>query len=144
MNLNLKIVIGIQVGMVFGGLAVWTGTYSNTSNADADNRPFLESQMTRLVRYANTPIQAHSFSCNNVLLTGLKPTVGNVLAAMTSSNMASIRNRQSFECIDNTCSLSITDCKPWQNGECGSRFLTYEIDKKQRIKPKSFNCIDVP
>lgn len=78
------------------------------------------------------PIMTENHNRNFVSLTGIKPTVGNVLASMMNSNLTAVRNRQSFDCIENTCSLSISDCKLWHASECRQRFLTYELDKQQK------------
>ena len=144
MKSYLKTVITIQVGMLVGGLAVWVGTFSYSSSAAVESPEKMEKHLSRLIRYANAPIISENFNCDFVTLTGIKPTVGNVLASMMSSNLTTIRNRQSFDCIENTCSLSISDCKPWQTSECSQRFLTYEIDKQQKVKSSTFSCIDVP
>ena len=140
----LKVIIGVQVGVLIGGLAVWAGTYSNSNDLITASAQPISEQLALLQCYSHMPIQAEYFNCSDIHLTGLKPTVGDVLASIMSSNLTSVRNRQSFECIDNVCSLSVTDCKPWQSSECSTRFLKYEIDQNQQIKPDSFNCIDVP
>lgn len=144
MNPNLKIVIGIQAGMLIGGIAVWAGSYSSVSNSASEFPQKTQAQLAHLVRYSNSLIKAENFSCDYIELTGIKPTVGNVIASMMSMNLSSIRNRQSFECLENTCSLSIDYCQPWQATECSTRFLTYQLDNNLRIEPDSFNCIDVP
>jgi hypothetical protein len=144
MNNHLKIVIGMQLGVLMGGLAVWAGTYSSSSDLTAENGQVISEQLALLMSSSNTHIQAENYKCADIPLTGLKPTVGNVLASMLSSNLGSVRNRQSFDCIGNVCALSITDCNPWQSSECGTRFLRYEVDQSQSIQSNSFNCIDLP
>ena len=144
MKLYLKIIISIQIGMLVGGLAVWAGTSVYSNSAVVENSEKIQRQLSRLIRYANAPIKAENFSCDFVALAGLKPTVGNVLALMMSSNLTTIQNRQSFDCFENTCSLSISDCEPGQSSECSQRFLKYEVDNQQKIKPTTFSCIDVP
>jgi hypothetical protein len=144
MNPNLKIVIGVQAGMLVGGIAVWAGTFSNANNTAAQHPQQTQAQIAHLLRYSNTLIKAENFNCDYVELTGIKPTVGNVVASMVSSNLGYIRNRHSFQCFENNCTFSLTDCLPWQATECSTRFLKYELDNKLRIKPESFNCFDVP
>lgn len=144
MNPNIKIVMGIQAGMLVGGLAVWAGTFANSNSQAVESPQQVQTQISHLVRYANTPIKAENFSCNVGPEVTRKPTVGSVLASIVSSNLTTIRNRQSFGCFDNTCSLSISDCKPWQSSECSQRFLKYELDDQNKIRPTSFSCIDVP
>lgn len=140
----LNVVIGVQVGVLTGGLAVWAGSYSDSSDLIVERAEPVSEQLALLQCYSHMPIQTENFNCSDIHLIGLKPTVGDVLASMMSSNLTSVRNRQSFECIDNVCSLSISDCKPWQSSECSTRVLKYEIDQDQQIKPDSFHCIDVP
>lgn len=140
----LKLVIAVQIGVLMGGLAVWAGTYSNSGDLATEGIQPASEQLALLLSYSHTPIPAENFNCAAIPLTGLTPTVGNVLASMMSANLTFVRNQQSLDCIGNVCSLSITDCKPWQSSECSTRFLRYEIDKHQRIKSNSFNCIDVP
>lgn len=136
--------MGLQAGMLVGGLAVWAGTFANSNSQAVENPQQVQAQISHLVRYANTPIKAENYNCEAVTPNALKPTVGSILASMVSSNLTTIRNRQSFDCIENTCSLSISDCKPWQSSECSARYLKYDMDDRQRIIPQSFSCIDVP
>ena len=144
MDPNFKVVIGVQTGMLLGGIAVWFGTFSNSSNFSVEKSENIQKQISNLVRHANMPIAIENFNCDSIIQAGMKQTVGNVVASMMSSNLTTIRNRQSFDCIENTCSLSISDCKPRQASECSQRFLTYEIDKQQNVKHSTFSCIDVP
>lgn len=144
MNPNIKIVMGVQAGMLVGGLAVWAGTFANSNSQAVEYPKQVQAKISHLVRYANTPIKPENFHCEGIPQETNKPTVGNVLASLVTSNLTTIRNRQSFECFDNTCSLSISDCKPWQSGECSQRFLKYELDAQNRIRATSFSCIDVP
>jgi len=144
MKTYLKIVIGVQLGVIVGGLAVWAGTYISSGNLSDDHSPEVCEQLALLARYSNILIPAKNFNCEGVAFTGSRATVGDVMASMMNSNLTSTRNQQSFECIENVCTLSISDCKPWQSSECSTRFLKYELDQQQKIKPNSFNCIDVP
>jgi hypothetical protein len=140
----LKTVIGVQLGVLAGGLAVWVGTYANPADVNNNTSLPVSEHLALLLCYSHTRIQPENFNCTDIPLTGLEPTVGNVLASMMSSNLTSVRNQQFFECIDNVCTLSTTDCKPWQTSECSTRILKYEIDQDNKIKSDSFNCIDVP
>lgn len=144
MKAYLKIVIGVQIGVLMGGLAVWAGTYANSGNFITGSTQRVSEQLALLLSHNHMQISAENFNCADVPLTGLQPTVGNVLASMMSANLVSVRNQQSFECINNICTFSTTDCKPWQSSECSTRILKYELDQKQRIKSDSFHCIDVP
>lgn len=144
MNPNLKIVICVQAGMLVGGLVVWAGTFAYSNSSAVENPQKIQKQLSQLIRYANIPMPPENFSCEFSGVIGLKPTVGNVVASIISSNLTTMRNRQSFGCFENTCSLSISNCQPWQSNECSERFLRYEIDKQGVINPKTFACFDVP
>jgi len=144
MKTYLKIIIGVQLGVVAGGLAVWAGTHASSGSLLNDDSPGVREQLSLLTRYSNIKISTNNYSCESIAFSGARPTVGDVMASMMNSNLSSTRNRQSFECMDNICTLSISDCKPWQSSECSTRFLKYEVDQQQKINPSSFNCIDVP
>ena len=144
MNPHFKIVIGVQTGMLLGGIAVWCGTFSNTSGFSVEKSENIQRKISDLVRYANTPIAIDKFSCDSLIQSGMRPTVGNVLASMMSSNLTTIRNRQQFDCFENTCSLSISDCKFWHGSECNQRFLQYQINEQKRVQPATFSCFDIP
>ena len=144
MKTYLKIIIGVQLGVVAGGLAVWAGTHASSGSLLNDDSPEVREQLSLLTRYSNIKISTNNYSCESIDFSGVRPTVGDVMASMMNSNLSSTRNRQSFKCMDNICTLSISDCKPWQSSECSTRFLKYEVDQQQKINPSSFNCIDVP
>ncbi len=123
------------VGILIGSSYVWISSYSDTSG-NYENTIELE----KVLKYSNTQIKDNNFSCEGE--TGR--TVGAVIGSIYDINNHNIRNMVSLSCFNNTCVVSISNCKPWQSQECGSRHLTFEIDNEKEIDSTTFKCIDVP
>ncbi len=67
MNTTIKIVMGVQAGMLVGGLAVWAGTFANSNSQAVENIQQVQAQISNLVRYANNPIKAEHFNCDTII-----------------------------------------------------------------------------
>ncbi|MCP4180187.1 MAG: hypothetical protein GY756_20680 [bacterium] len=124
------------VGILIGSSYIWISTYSDTSGNYSENKIELEE----VLKYSNTQIKDDNFSCEGETA----KTVGAVVGSIYNMNNHNIRNMVSFGCYNNTCSLSISDCKPWQSQECGSRHLVFEINNEKEIDSTTFKCFDVP
>jgi uncharacterized protein YaiE (UPF0345 family) len=123
------------VGLLMGGTYIWVSSYLDDPR---ENKTLIT--LEEVFKYSNTQIESEHFSCEGE--TG--KTVGAVVGSIYDFNNQNTRNMVSFGCFENTCVLSISDCKPWQSQECGSRLLRFEINTKKEIDPTSFTCIDVP
>lgn len=130
------LVIGIfLLGAATGLFSAWVCSYRESPPA-ADQQRLLENVM----RYASTEIAAEHYACEGSPVT----TVGAVIASLLEMNNTTSRNRLSYGCYNGVCTLSVSSCKPWQDQECSTRFLKFELDSQQRILPESFSCLDMP
>ncbi len=123
------------VGLLIGGTIMWVSTYFD--NPKKSKPPIV---LEEVLKYSNTHIESKNFSCEGKI----QKTVGAVIGSIYDFNNHNTRNMVSFGCFEKTCVLSISDCKPWQSQECGSRLLRFEINADNEIDPTSFTCIDVP
>jgi len=123
------------LGTATGLFSAWVCSYRESPPA-AEQQPLLEN----VVRYASTEIAAENYACEGRPVT----TVGAVIASLLEINNTTSRNRLSYGCYNEVCTLSVSSCKPWQDQECSTRFLKFERDSQQQILPDSFSCLDMP
>ncbi len=97
-------------------------------------------QLTKFLSSSNISITDDNFSCENEV----ERNAGKLFAKMVGNSMAHTASTMTAGCTNLTCSITYNYCKPWQNMECGSRILVYEIDLKHSIKADSFKCLDLP
>ncbi len=71
-------------------------------------------------------------------------TVAGVIASLLEINNRNERNFLSYGCYNLVCSMSISDCKPWQGSECSSRFLKFDLNEMGEVDVGSFTCFDMP
>lgn len=123
------------LGMAAGATLFWIHSYSTKTRVN-HQAPTIGD----ILAHANTPISPAHNACEG------KPvnTVGDVVASLLEQNTLDSHNRLNYGCYDNTCTVSVSDCKPWQQQECGSRFLTFQRDNQKNIDSQSFNCFDMP
>ncbi|MGI5308581.1 hypothetical protein [Rheinheimera sp. WS51] len=118
------------------GIAIeWIHSYHETQDK-SDKSQMLEKVLT----HANIQILEENYSCDG------KPvqTVGAVIASIIEFNSSHSKNMVSYGCYNETCTISYTDCKPWQSSECSSRFLKFQLNETGNIKKNSFSCFDMP
>ncbi|MCD8522134.1 MAG: hypothetical protein LRY66_17195 [Saccharospirillaceae bacterium] len=135
MNHSVLSTIIFLLGAAAGFSAAWIFSY-RAEPPLAEQQPLLESVM----RYANTEIAAENDACEGSPVT----TVGAVIASLLAMNNTTSRNRLTYGCYNEVCTLSVSSCKPWQDQECSTRFLKFERDNQQQILPASFSCLDMP
>ena len=123
------------VGIALGSLFTWINTYTEIQGL-SDEQELLE----KILAYSNTPISDENNSCEWLPV----KTVGATVASLLELNKVNKRNMLTYGCFSDTCTMSITMCKPWQEHECTSRFLKLNIDENNQIKPSTFMCFDMP
>ncbi len=125
----LALCIGLGIGIE------WIHSYHEIQNT-SDKSQMLE----RVLTHANIQISEENNSCDG------KPvrTVGAVIASIIEFNSRHSKNMVSYGCYNETCTISYTDCKPWQSSECSSRFLKFQLNETGNIKTNSFSCFDIP
>ena len=128
------LLLTLIIGFVGGGTLVWFLSYQPDA---VSKKPVIG--FDQILRYSNQAIDEGNMYCegDNV------KTVGSVVGSIFEANSQNIRNMVSYKCTDLMCLLSVTNCKPWQSSECGSRILRFDI-MAQEIDKNSFACLDVP
>ena len=128
-------VLILIVGIALGSLFTWINTYTEIQNSH-DDQELLE----KILAYSNTSISDENNSCEGQPVT----TVGAAVASLLELNKVNKRNMLTYGCFSDTCSMSITMCKPWKDFECSSRFLKFNIDADKKILPSTVMCFDMP
>jgi hypothetical protein len=135
MKLFISHLLVLIVGLFMGGTYMWMSSYLDRS---IENKTPIT--LEEVLKYSNTHIEDEHFSCEGEI----GETVGAVIGSIYDFNNQNVRNMVSFGCYDSSCVLSISNCKPWQSQECGSRLLRFEINTNKEIDTASFACLDVP
>ena len=96
--------------------------------------------LEKIFNYSNSTISDENNRCEG------KPvkTVGDVVASLLELNTINKVNMLAYGCFNDTCSMSVSACPPWQESECSSRFLKFNIDNRNKIKANTFICFDIP
>ena len=123
------------LGGAVGGTIHWASTYLSVVS-------YLPApvKIEQLFAHTAQTITPGSFSCEG----DVKSIVGSVIGSIFEANSHKVRNRVTYGCDGNTCTLSISNCAPWQSQECGQRILYFEHDQTGAIRSSTFKCIDVP
>ncbi|MGH1441426.1 MAG: hypothetical protein ACRBBR_15025 [Cellvibrionaceae bacterium] len=135
MKNKLIVLLALILGAVIGAGVVWVKSY-NTSLELPDQQILLEG----ILDHSAIVIAEEHYACEGKPL----KTVGAVVASLIESNKRHTRNVLSYGCYNSVCTMSVTDCKPWQSSECGSRFLRFDLNVNGNIDEKSFSCFDMP
>lgn len=125
----------LLLGILLGAAGSWVSSYLPDPEKSSKVITF-----EKLLTYSPVQIQDNNFSCEG----GTGKNVGAVIGSIFDNNNQYKRNKISMGCFETICALSISDCKPWQPGECSSRFLRFELDAENEIIPSSFVCFDMP
>lgn len=135
MKNNIIFLFAAIIGGLIGGGTVWVNSYSE--NESLANQHEL---LVAILAHSETIISKENYSCEG------KPaeTVGAVVASLLEFNMTHKRNALSYGCYESVCTMSVSNCKPWQESECGSRFLKFNINTEGNIDASTFSCIDTP
>ncbi len=135
MRIIIIISLSLLLGALTGGGAVWVKTYIKEKKV-SDQHHFLES----VLNHSAVKITEDNYSCYGEQ----SKTVGGVIASLLEFNNLQERNLLSYGCYNLVCTMSISDCKPWQESECSSRFLKFELNKEDKINVNTFTCFDMP
>jgi hypothetical protein len=135
MRLSIIFLFAAAFGGLIGGGIVWINSHGDYE-ALTDQSEFIESILSN----SEIIISKENNSCEG------KPvkTVGAVVASLLESNRAHKRNTLTYGCYESVCTMSVSNCKPWQESECGSRFLKFNVNKQGVIDVSTFSCFDMP
>jgi len=107
----------------------------------ASNQYLGENELVeKVISYADTSILDENYACEG------KPvkTVGAVVASLIELNTINKVDSLVSGCFEDTCTMSVSDCSPWEGSECSTRFLKVNLDSNHQIKPTTFTCFDMP
>lgn len=135
MRIIIIISLSLFLGAIIGGGAVWVKTHITERNV-SDQHKFLES----VLNHSAVKISEDHYSCYGEQ----SKTVGGVIASLLEFNNRQELNLLSYGCYNLVCTMSISDCKPWQERECSTRFLKFELNKEGKINVDTFTCFDMP
>lgn len=132
---SLIYLITLSIGIAIGTIVTWVNSYSFNMNG-TNQQEFLE----QVLIYSNVAISSENSACEG------KPvkTVGAVIASLLELNKLNSRNMLSYGCYGSVCTMSVSNCKPWQDQECGSRFLKFDLNELMGFDLSSFSCFDMP
>jgi hypothetical protein len=136
-----KYLAALVLGAFFGSLATWVVSYREKELENLRDYPSLKD----VFEHADLMISKENFHCEE----HVDKSVAGVLAAIIGSEMHNVRSRLSYGCDSaedgvQRCSFGISSCKPWRDWECGSLYLTFMIDKNQKIIPSTMSCVETP
>ena len=96
--------------------------------------------LEKVLVHTNIQISEANYACEG------KPvrTVGAVVASIIELNSQHSKNLLSYGCYKETCTISYTECRPWQSSECSSRFLKFLLSDDGKINTHTFSCFDMP
>ncbi len=123
------------IGIVVGGSLCWLKSYHQK-----DSYYNYSDEIQKIIKFEKSIISKENFSCEDYM----PKDVGSLVAIIFGWNMVNNINMVSFGCHQKICHLAISNCKPWQDQECGQTFLVYEVNEHNLIKEKTFKCIQVP
>jgi hypothetical protein len=132
------IILGVSlvvIGALIGSSVTWVMSYYPPLGKSQE-----KIAIEDILKYSSTVIAEQNYSCDG----DIKETVGDVVASIIEFNSAYKRNMLTLGCYGETCALSVTNCMPWQDQECGSRILKFNIDGSNEILENTFTCIDMP
>lgn len=135
MKKYLVSILFLVVGILIGVSSVWYVSY-----LPAENRQESFISFTSLLSYSNISISDSNFLCEEAV----GKTVSAIVGYMLEYNQRYSRNRLSYQCNNNLCELSVSNCTPWKFNECGATILEFTLDSEKKIKTDSFMCINVP
>ncbi|WP_104402647.1 hypothetical protein [Vibrio penaeicida] len=130
----MKVLVALVLTLVIG----WYGNdvYSQLAVRNVANTT---PQLSKVLQFAQVPLRQDQRSCyldSN--------TVGDVIASLIGNNMQNHINRLDAGCFEQTCTISLSSCLPWESSECDQTFLKYDTSITGEIKPNSFACVSVP
>ncbi len=138
-----KTLISCSLLIMASGLG-WTAHWFFVNVSLRPHDAITHNVLRQIFSDANTLISQSNNHCDAVL------TVSDALSLMVTAELRSKISQMSLNCAPdvgentNRCRLNYSDCRPWQSSECGSRFLTFDLDNDEKIVRGSYSCIDVP
>lgn len=94
----------------------------------------------KVLPYSDYEINEENYSCEG----GSTRKVSEVFSSIVGGSLSHKVNPLSAGCSEGVCSIVISNCKPWQTSECGSRMLVFNQQTNGSVVPSSFKCLDIP
>ena len=132
----LTLILGVATGEIYSRAYSYFPAQNQSSHGVSLEESF---------KFSKTSIEIKSDACGGGKKT-VTTVLGNIFESNTNNarNARNARNAVSLHCFDNQCGLIVSDCKPWQSQECGSRTLRFNTNNRHKIIPTSFVCTDMP
>lgn len=124
------------MGVFCGAYGYYFAIHSEVNYSNDASELFL-----KVLQYSDYKIIEENYSCEG---DGSTRKVGDVLSSIVGSSLSHKVNPLSAGCGDGVCSIVISNCKPWQASECGSRMLVFNENINGSVEPSSFKCLDIP
>ena len=125
----------LAFGFALGASVTYVCFYDFSQQA-----PNAQERLESVLAHSNSLISDDNYSCDGKR----EDTVGSVVASIIELNQLNKVNMLTYGCYTDTCTISVSTCKPCQDSECSSRFLRFAIDGESNIKPDTFTCLDIP
>jgi len=135
MKSSMKCMCLLILGIILGGVSVFM-YFHKTNYQDYVYSGLVE----KVLKYSNQMITDENNSCEGEPIN----TVGDVVASLLEMNKYNKVNMLSYGCFNDTCTMSLSTCQPWDGEECSSRFLKFNINEQSEIRADSFVCFDMP
>lgn len=135
MRNSVVLILGLIVGIAVGAGAGWVTLY-----LPADREIGEEEVLKKLLEHSTVEISPDNNVCEGEPL----KTVGDAMASLIAMNAKTVRNRLSYGCYNGVCTVSVSECLPWEESECSTRFLKVDLDSEGSIDASSFTCFDMP
>ncbi|CCO45517.1 conserved hypothetical protein [Vibrio nigripulchritudo SOn1] len=131
---RMKVLVVLVLAVILG----WFGKDVHSQLA-VRNASESDALLSQVLKHANVPLRQEQRACYYN-----SETVGDVVASLVSNNMQNHINRLDAGCFEQTCTISLSSCLPWETSECDQTLLKYETAQNGSIKPETFQCISIP
>lgn len=135
MRNSIVLILGLVMGIAVGAVAAWVTSYLPVDRENGE-----EDVLKKLLAHSSVEISPDNNACEGEPL----KTVGDAMASLIAMNATTVRNRLSYGCYNSVCTVSVSECKPWEESECSTRFLKVDLDSDGSIDASSFACFDMP
>lgn len=135
MKTSIMVISTLLIGFVMGwySFKIWSQV------VEPRNLP-TEISYEHLFELSSTVISDENFMCEGYT----KNRVGAVLSSIFKANSNQYANKINEYCEQSECSISFSNCLPWQSDSCGSTFLSFRLSARSEIEQGSFKCLHLP
>jgi hypothetical protein len=125
------------MGVILGGIG-FSFVQVNTETQSVD--PLMNQHLLYLMNHSTSKITDEHWACETLT----EPTVGHVLTYLVSDSLVKSGYPATFDCVQDICSFSISDCRLWKSQECSTIFLKYKTMSNAAPDVSSVECIMMP